>query len=660
MSPEQATGDQSLSPATDVYSLGCVLFEMLIGQPPFAASSTPAVLAKVLTSDPPSVVEARRSVPDNVADAIRRALEKVPADRFDSALGFGEAISDDGFRYRHRAPASSRTRAQAAVGAVAVGLLVAGWMLLSASDASPPVLQNPRQITAAIGLEEGPTWSPDGSRIAYQSNQTGDPEIWQALAAGGEPVNLTQSPGTRDVWPAWSPDGTQIAFASDGWPTQGCYVVSALGGTPEFLTAGGLGRPAWSSDGTELACIFGDIDGPWTDIVNLNTREVARLPLPGSHTLRYDLAWSPDRRFLAYVDSPELQAQATILQVLRLEDGVVLQASEGTSRVASPTWDASGRFLFYASDRRGSMDLWRQEVAADGTSVGEPVQVTTGLQIRSASFSPDGTRFAYFTFDQAYAEYLDVSADGQFVLFNSDRGGDSDIWVRSADGSVTRQLAANPLPDWDPKLSADGSRVAFYSARSGNRDIWVVPFAGGVASQVTDHPALEWQPSWSPDGSRLAFISSRETGAWKVWLANADGSEARPLTTGSPAWENFPMWSPDGEWILFVSPRGEGNDVDTWRASANSDTPLTDVEFVREGSGYTRWSLDGRRIYALEPGNSRIRVMDLASREERTVADFFDRAGRLGRFALASDGSYLYFTWEEHLGDIWVMDVVQE
>ena len=99
MSPEQATGDQAVGASTDTYALGSVLYEMLVGDPPYPGSTAQAVLGKIIAGKPVSATEQRPSIPANVDAAVRKALEKLPADRFTSAQDFVRALGDPGFRY---------------------------------------------------------------------------------------------------------------------------------------------------------------------------------------------------------------------------------------------------------------------------------------------------------------------------------------------------------------------------------------------------------------------------------------------------------------------------------------------------------------------------------------------------------------------------------
>jgi len=216
---------------------------------------------------------------------------------------------------------------------------------------------------------------------------------------------------------------------------------------------------------------------------------------------------------------------------------------------------------------------------------------------------------------------------------------------------VTR-LTRDPAPDWNPRWSPDSSRIACYSYRTGNRDIWVMPAAGGRAIRLTASEALDATPDWSPNGSELAFRSER-TGSSDIWIVPADGGQARQVTR-EPAGDYSPGYSPDGNWLAFWSNRG-GQDR-LWRVGAEGGEPVA----LTEGpTGSLRWSRDGQEIYAVGLGDraGTYWAYSVLDRQERLIVNLAGRRGELVNQAPATDGTHLYFSWREDLGDIWVMDI---
>ena len=181
MSPEQATGDQAVGSATDTYALGSVLYEMLVGEPPYPGTTAQAVLGKIIAGKPVSAAEHRSSVPRNVDAAIRCAIEQLPADRFGSVQEFAKALADPGFRHGD----VSVAEVTAAVGpwkrlalgfAVLAGLfgLGLGWSLLQ-----PEPQQQVTRIAVTpptdvvIGAPRGLAVSPDGRTVAFAGPRHG-------------------------------------------------------------------------------------------------------------------------------------------------------------------------------------------------------------------------------------------------------------------------------------------------------------------------------------------------------------------------------------------------------------------------------------------------------------------------------------------------------
>jgi len=616
------------------------------------------------------------------------------------ALSTGELQASEAGVSTERRASRSRTLAGAVV------LLVAGAVLGSlfgpgsrSSESNVPRLTNPVQVTSAIGVENHPTWSPEGGRIAYMSDQSGNLDIWVSQVSGGPPVNLTEDFTGRDSDPSWSPDGGQIGFKSDR-DGGGCFVMSALGGTPRrILSQATLGppgtesvslrsgsrplpmsrtRPAWSPDGSKIACPDVDEEGPLVDIVTLTTQEVERARLQGQYSAM-NLTWSPDGRFFAYVDAIDITAETTRLWIVSLS-GESIPLTDGTTEVWSPDWSQDGKSLFYVTNRGGSKDLWMQALNEDATPQREPEAVTTGLGIQSASFLADGTRMAYskggrfanvwrvpilpdraaawsdaeqLTFDQAFVEFVDLSPDARRLVVSSNRGGFLDLWTLPAEGGEMQPLTNDPAPDWSPSWSQDGKEIAFYSSRVGNRDIFAIPSDGGPVRQLTTHTGGDIMPFWSPDGQRIAYTSVRG-GNYDIWVMSATGDEQTRLTEYGGE-DNVPAWSPNGRWIAFASSRDGGG---LWRVGASGGEP----ERLTDQDGFLpRWSPDGETIYFLGGfGGNELWAIYLEDRVERVVADLSGKPGILGNYALATDGQYLYFTWEETLGDIWVMDVVTD
>jgi TolB protein len=416
------------------------------------------------------------------------------------------------------------------------------------------------------------------------------------------------------------------------------------------------------------------------EIVSLITRDIRRLPLPGIEEARLDLSWSDDGRLLAYVDAAQQPAETTQLWVMRVSDGKATALADGRSNIRHPTWTHDGRYLYFVSNRVGSADLWRQRVAEDGFPVGDPARVTTGLEVRGVTFSRDGTKVAYskgrwvsnvwrvpiledrpatwsdatqMTFEQAFIEFVDVSRDGRVLAYSSDRAGNQDLWVGPVGGDA-RQVTADPAPDWNPLLSPDGRQLAFYSYRTGDREIWVMPSTGGAATQLTHSRGLDVVQNWSPNGRELAFRSER-TGDSDIWVMAVDGTQARQVAP-HPAGDYHPSWSPDGQRLAFVSTRGGRPQL--WQVAAAGGEPELLVPAIGLSA---RWSPDGKHIHFAGADQQSLWVYDVNDRTQRPITNLFGRRGMLGVQQMpASDGMFLYFTWRDDLGDIWVMDVAQE
>ena len=703
MSPEQAQGGH-VDTRSDIFSLGIVFYEMLTGRRPFEGDNPVSVISAILRDRPRPVNELQPTVPRALARLVDRCLAKSPLDRFQSAIDLRHSLeeakqdvdSGDAFPAAARVPATRRqfARVGATVAAVAaLALTAVGLWPRSNGDGpgtSVPQLRNPVRVAAsALELMRYPTWSPDGQRLAYEVGvgNLNNSDIWVAQIGGGEPVNLTKDSLANDRRPSWSPSGREIAFLSNRDGDWGVYVMAAIGGNPRKVlalpgltaTANSWSAPQWARDQSRLFVAASDGNRNIIIELALATLEATRIALPEHPSpRRWDTSLRPDGGRFAYVEAGGGNPELSRLWTVDASGNQASPLTDGMTSVWSPSWSNDGRQIRYVSNRGGSMDLWQQAVAEDGTPIGDPIAVTAGLGLRSAAFSPDGTKLAYslgsriasvwrlpilpdrpatwsdatkVISERAYIEFMDVSPDGGQLAVSSDRRGNQDLWLLPATGGEMTPLTTDPTPDWNPRWSPDGSQISFYAYRSGNRDIWVMPARGGPARQLTSDPATDWYASWSPDGREISFGSQRG-GEGGIWVVDATGGEPRRLTTSGGG--QGAEWSPDGQWLahlwqgkLFRVPRNGGASVEL---STGPHVPSA-----------LRVSHDGRSIYyTVVSGpaeDQNLWRLSLADGANSQLTRLEGRRGSLG-YNFAADAQYLYAIWLEDAGEIWAMDVV--
>ena len=693
MSPEQAAG-RSVNYRSDLWALGCVVFEMLSGRQPFAGRTPVETLAAILEREPAWDL-LPVSLPPRLRELLGSCLQKAPDQRLASATD-ALRLLDGQTTVSGLPPRSSRKpwRVPPArtltIGLALAAGATAAWTIhtmLGGKNGTVQVI-NPRQVTTATGVEDYPTLAPEGETIAYESNQRGNWDIW-VTQVGGVPVNRTEAYAGDDRYPSWSPDGRQIAFWSargDG----GYYLMPAVGGEAHLIAATGdvgpsrLGPAAWSADGSELAILtYPLVNGepvPTLNTIAIATRGHHSRRLPGTEESRLDLSWSPDGRFLAYVDAAQQPAETTRLKVLRLSDGVDFDVTDASANIRSPIWARDSQTLLFISNQSGPADLWQARIGEDGEPSGSPERITSGQEVLHASLSSAGDRLVVakgrwvaniwrvplglnrpatwkdaeqVTHDQAFIEFVDISPDGRTLAFSSDRAGNQDLWTLDLQSGTVARLTAHEAPEWAPRWSNDGRQIAFYASRTGDREIYVMPARGGDVRQLTSRPGLDATPDWSADGKWIAYRSERGSNS-DIWTVSVDSGEQRAIAP-HPEPEYAPTFSPDGAWLAFGSHRDGRARLWRLRFPDGSPEPLTD------GSSYgLRWSrFDGRIYYkGSVVGPRDIMSIDPDDPTPTRVTDLQGRRGGPGMQPPCPAEKFLYFTWREDPADIWVMDLV--
>jgi serine/threonine-protein kinase len=693
MSPEQASGEEAIDGRSDLYSLACVLYECITGEPPFTGPNPQSIIAKHLTAPPPPVISADGTVPPSVVQALDKALAKTPSERFDDAAAFAAAL---GTGKEASTPWGGRRRiALAALAAlVLLGLtFYAGRIAPKRAKAGGTVAsgfnRKLTQLTFGEGVEEWPAWSPDGARLAYVGEVDGFRQLFLRTVAGGAERQLSRD--SRDhIQPAWSPDGQHLTFVRsrtsggkleptdiNGWYQENGEIWSLeLANGQETKLIDDAFNPAYSPDGRRIA-----FDAPWAAarriwIADAGGRNPRQVTSDSSEAVVHTTPrWSPDGTRLAFRRVEKIKSD---IDVVDLSSQVVTRVTNDNVPDMDPVWAPDGRHIYFASFRGGGLNLWRIGVGTNGRPTGPPEQLTTGAgDDVEPTVAPDGSRVAFAvrginsdlwrlpvvpTTGQPRGAPEPVvmttrvesrgawSPDGRTIAFNSDRLGEMNIWLHRMADSSERQLTGGPGGDYQPNWDPNGRNIVFFSARDGNPDIWSVQLSGGRLTQLTTNPATDTNPFYSPDGQQIAFLSDRG-GRSEVWVMGADGSSPRRLTSIG-AGGHFLRWTKDGKSIVF---RAEsGTQIRIFRVSVDNGS-LTRLPDIASGA-HMSFSPDESLILDVK-SHKALWVYPLNGKPAYQVFAFADPDVRIDYPVWSPDGGWVLFDRAAPKGgDLWLIE----
>jgi serine/threonine-protein kinase len=546
MSPEQATADRELDARSDVYSLGCVLYEMIAGEPPHTGPTAQAVIAALLTEEPRPVSARRKTVPPALEAAVHRALAKLPPDRFQSAAAFGEAL---GAATSGRAlPATVlpvvrwpwiRRRTLARL----VPWVVAGVAVIVALSRGGEAAAPAEVVRAAISIPRGQpirvdqlyrtaVLSPDGSKIVY----AGSAGIAQLLLERRlDRLEVRAIPGTEGGFdPFFSPDGQWIGFFAGGKLKK-----VALGGGPA-MTLADADAPrggTWLEDGS-IVYAPSTVGGLHRVSADGGTPQVISTPDTAQGVISHRWpAGLPGGRAVIFTTFTGLVREGWIAAVRPGTSQVTRLVAGGTRG----EYAASGHLVYVTSGgvlQAAPFDLERLETTGAPVSILEGILTSNNSSGADFSLATNGT-LAYITGGGPLRSLVRVDRDG------------------------TERVLVDSLPaPGGMRFSPDGSRIAMELHDGTSRDIWTLELRSRTLSRLT-FEAITWYPAWSPRGDRISYASRREgSKGLDLMVRAADGSGGAEVLYAAEHNQYESLWTPDGRSLVIrETAPGTGRDL---------------------------------------------------------------------------------------------------
>ncbi len=612
MSPEQATAEKDISARSDVYSLASVLYEMLAGQPPHHGGSAQQIIMKIIAEPAQPVTMHRKAVPANVAAAVAQSLEKLPADRLESAAAFARALADPTFRVANSAGAmdaafSQRNgsygwkRATVALAVVAAGLgSLAGWSLWRVDPKPRDIGLPPNAPMQMAGQFRTYAVARDGSFVVYLARVGESTQLWYRSLRGSEvhPIPGTEGAGGT---PRLSSDGTRVVFQ-----VAGEMKLAALAGGA-VTTVGRTQDPQggeWLPDGR---LFFGDNDGRllrWIDPGAGTTRELAITYCLNPQLIGDDRVLcgggADNFAFVVFLDRPD---QKTPL------------------RPAKRTL-TSGSAVLVGSHFRVVDDRYLVYMSVEGTLMGTTITDLDSLAFgRSVPLVPMVRRSGYSGVGQ-----FDIAGNGTLTYIPGINADIGRLVRLTRDGrTITLPVEAAAFLRFAP--SPDGRRLATVAQGLQYQELKILDLEGR-SQETLDTAFFIGAPVWSPDGRALAYRRSDDPDEESLLLRQLDSPD-RPISLLSnrpPRPLQVSSWiAPDFLLVGSLSSKSGAVIVNPTRTPATIDSVGIAAYFVsispdRRWIAYQSGGVTGVHLQPW-PARNRHYLVDAEGTEPRWASD---------------------------------------
>jgi Tol biopolymer transport system component len=681
MSPEQVRGKPA-DARSDIFALGTILYEMLSGKRAFQRDSSADTMAAILKDDPPELAGEGKPIPPAVDRVVRHALEKNPAQRFQSACDFAfdlESLSSLSGPGSGTAAARAQAAEEAAarsmgrrlgfvIAAVALASIAgaAGWLIARQSHAATPDFT---RLTFRRGFIVSAQFMPDEQSFLYTAAWDGAPaEVYEQRLDNPEARVIGLPPKTQIL--SVSPTGQLVVLLHQHVAGPFQYAgtlaeVPASGVAPRELSDD-IAAADWGPDGKQLAIVR-------------YSQTAETLEFPIGKLLYKSSAWmgdprvAPDGQHIAFVDHDDNSDDGGAIAVVDLA---------GNKKDLTPRWSSArglawrGNEIYFTAtvtgaaralyavtlDGRqrsiaaspGSMTLF--DVAKDGRALF--TQNDERMEMAVVGVHSDAPPRALGWLD--WSLVTDITPDGKTVVFGESGEGAGPLYgtyIRKTDGSPAIRLGDGGAG----ALSPDGKWVASPDGYgTGMPGVNILPVGVGQPRRLADADIRGLTLNWSADSRSVIYTHMENDGHFRVYSESIDGTNRKPIT---PPDESYGPArggvSPDGKFLLAL----RYSDQTTMLIPLDGSGPPRPVPSIHEGEYARHWSSDGKSVFLQTRGDlesgSQVIKLNLATGKREVIKTILpaDRAGFAGNDGelVSSDGSTIAFSYSRTLSTLYVL-----
>lgn len=554
MSPEQARAKE-LDVRTDLFSFGTVLYEMATGCLPFRGDSSATIFEAILNKTPVAPIRLNPAVPGELERIINKALEKDRDLRYQHASDIRSDLkrlkrdTDSGCtpslankavnEVTVEPPQAGIRNKQYAVLAACIGLLAAAFAAYHFWP-RPTATSRPAKITQVSQWNKpmkDAKLSPDGHAVAFASPVDGIQQVFLMLTSGGEPLQLTNDEGDKDIQ-AFSPDGKEVYYARF-FGRDEVWAVPALGGSPHRVVSGYFAVPSPDDSFIYYAKLETETTGIFRAKKSGLSEELVYKPESNGPSSIPLLVFPGGNDLLAAGARLEDWPNFSFLYRINLASHKAVDLHKVSGNASDVVWDEPGNTILFSREVDGLTNIWKYSLKPQSLT-----QVTFGAGPDYTPMPDPGGKGIY---------YVNGKASGFLVAYH----------VHSKDSNdIATEDATQPI------ISPDGKRVMYITLPTRDRsELWVANIDGSNKVKLASGAALG-TGSWAPDNFHLSFINSEDSREDEAYTVGADGSDLRQLLrTENGIWTV--IWSPDQKTLYLSGQERAGTQPTVWKGDVN-------------------------------------------------------------------------------------------